>query len=162
MNAIVVVDKNWAIGKDGDLLCHLKKDLQYFKEKTTGKVIVIGRKTLESFPGAKPLPNRTNIVLTGNKDYKNDACVVCCGMDAFDSELLKYDTEDIFVAGGETIYQQFLDKCNKLYVTRIDAEFEADKHFPNIDENDDFKLVSESGIVEENGFQYTFCVYERV
>ncbi|MDD6920748.1 MAG: dihydrofolate reductase [Eubacteriales bacterium] len=162
MNAIVVVDKNWAIGKDGDLLCHLKKDLQYFKEKTTGKVIVIGRKTLESFPGAKPLPNRTNIVLTGNKDYKNDACVVCCGMDALDSELLKYDTEDIFVAGGETIYQQFLDKCNKLYVTRIDAEFEADKHFPNIDENDDFKLVSESGIVEENGFQYTFCVYERV
>src|SRR5699024_9229111 len=112
MNAIVVVDKNWAIGKDGDLLCHLKKDLQYFKEKTTGKVIVIGRKTLESFPGAKPLPNRTNIVLTGNKDYKNDACVVCCGMDALDSELLKYDTEDIFVAGGETIYQQFLDKCN--------------------------------------------------
>ena len=77
MNAIVVVDRNWAIGREGNLLVHLPGDLKYYKEKTTGNVIVYGRKTLSTYPGGKPLPNRTNIVLTRNRDYENDGCIIC-------------------------------------------------------------------------------------
>ena len=94
MNCIVVADMNWAIGKDNGLLAHLPGDLKYYKEKTLGKVIVIGRKTLESFPGGKPLPGRTNLVLTGNPDYKNENCIVCCGMDALEKAMAQYDDED--------------------------------------------------------------------
>lgn len=161
MNCIVVADRNWAIGKDNGLLVHLPGDLKYYKEKTIGKVIVIGRKTLESFPGGKPLPGRTNIVLTGNSDYKNDSCVVCCGIEALEKELSKYDKRDIFISGGAMIYELFMDKCDTVYVTKLFEEFEADRYFPNMDAKDDFELTWESDIMEENGVQYRFVKYEK-
>lgn len=162
MNCIVVVDENWAIGKDNDLLVHLPGDLKYYREKTIGKVIVIGRKTLESFPGQKPLPKRTNLVLTGNPDYKNDACIVCCGEEALLEEMKKYDDDDIFISGGESIYNRYLDKCDNVYVTKIFKAFDADKHFKNIDEDENYKLTWTSEINEENQIRYQFCKYERI
>ena len=162
MNCIVVVDKNWAIGKDNDLLVHLPGDLKYYKEKTTGKVIVIGRKTLESFPGGRPLPNRTNLVLTSNPDYKNQYCTVCLGEDAMLKEIEKYPAEDIFISGGQSIYDLFLDRCDTVYVTKIDQEYPADRYFKNLDEDPAFKMTMESEIQEDNGTQYRFVKYERI
>ena len=162
MNCIVAVDKNWGIGKDNDLLVHLPGDLKYYKSKTIEKVIVIGRKTLESFPGSKPLPKRTNIVLTGNSDYKNDACTVCCGIEALEKELEKYSDEDIFISGGEMIYNMFAKKCKNVYVTKIFDAFDADKHFPNMDEDENYRITWESEIFEENNTEYQFVKYERI
>lgn len=161
MNAIVVVDKNWSIGKDGDLLVHLPGDLKYYKEKTVGKVIVIGRKTLESFPGAKPLPNRVNLVLTGNKDYANDACEICLGEEALLEQISKYKTEEVFISGGQSIYDKFLDQCDTVYVTKIFEAFDADRHFRNMDEDSNYEVTWESGIQEEKGIRYQFVKYER-
>ncbi len=162
MKAIVIVDRNWNIGKDGGLLVHLPKDLKYFKEKTTGKVIVIGRKTLESFPKKRPLPNRTNIVLTNNENYKNEDCTICVGVDALKEELKKYNTDDVFVAGGEMIYRLLLPCCDEVYVTKIDAAFEADKSFPNLDDDPNYVMVSQSEVVEDKGYQFKFLKYEKI
>ncbi|MEG0291893.1 MAG: dihydrofolate reductase [Anaerovoracaceae bacterium] len=161
MNAIVVVDKNWNIGRDGDLLVHLPGDLKYYKEKTLGKTILIGRKTLESFPGAKPLPGRTNIVLTGNPEYKNDQCVLCCGMESLAKELTKYKDDEIYVSGGEMIYDIFLDKCETVYVTKIFEEYPADKSFKNLDEDKNYEVTWVSDVKEEKGIRYQFVKYER-
>lgn len=161
MNAIVVVDNNWGIGKDNDLLTHLPGDLKYFKQMTSGNVIVYGRKTLESFPGGNPLPNRTNIVLTSNPNFKNDKCIVCCGVENLLDELKKYDSDTIFVAGGESVYELLLDRCTTVYVTKMYKTFEADKHFPNLDERVEFTEVDSSELQEENGVQYRFLKYIR-
>ena len=116
MNAIVVVDKNWAIGKDGSLLVHLPGDLKYYRQKTLGKVIVVGRKTLESFPGGKPLPDRTNIVLTSDPAYGANGCIICHSKDEVMETIAGYDPEDVFIAGGSQIYEQFMDCL--LYTSR--------------------------------------------
>ena len=162
MNAIVVVDKNWAIGKDNDLLVHLPGDLKYYKEKTTGKVIVIGRKTLDSFPGGKPLPNRINLVLTSNSEYKNEHCIVCMGQQAMLNELEKYEDDEIFISGGQSIYDLFLEKCDTVYVTKIDAEYPADRYFKNLDKDPNFKVTWKSDLQEDKGTEYRFLKYERV
>lgn len=162
MNCIVAVDKNWGIGKDNDLLVHLPGDLKYYKSKTIERVIVIGRKTLESFPGSKPLPKRTNIVLTGNPDYVNDSCIVCCGVEELEREIEKYDDENIFISGGEMIYKLFAKKCKNVYVTKIFDVFDADKHFPNMDEDENYRITWESEVFEENNTEYQFVKYERI
>lgn len=160
MNAIVVVDNNWAIGRNGDLLVHLPGDLKYYKEKTTGNVIVVGRKTLESFPGGKPLPNRTNIVITRNPDYEADGCIICSSKEETLKKLEEYDTEKVFIAGGAEIYRQFMDDCDEFYVTKIYESFEADRYFPNLDELG-FKVIWESPFQEEKGIKYRFLRYAR-
>ncbi len=160
MKAIVVVDRNWAIGKGNSLLAHLPGDLKYFKEKTLGKVVAMGRQTLESFPGGKPLPERTNIVLTTNEDYPA-ACEICCSKDQLFQCLADYDPEDVFIIGGEQVYREFLPYCDKVYVTKIDAVFPADKYFPNLDEDSEWELVYESEPVTEKGLTYRFTEYTR-
>lgn len=161
MNAIVVVDKNWNIGRNNDLLVHLPTDLKYFKEKTTGKVIVIGRKTLESFPNQKPLPNRKNIVLTNNKEYKNAECTVCVGMENLRLELEKHSDKDIYISGGEQVYKLFLEQCDTVYVTKIYEEFPADKSFENLDARGDFQVVWKSEIMNEKDLDFQFFKYVR-
>lgn len=160
MNAIVVVDKNWAIGRDGDLLVHLPGDLKYYKEKTVGNVTVVGRKTLESFPGGKPLPNRTNIVITRNPDYTAEGCILCNSKEEVLERIKCYDTQKVFIAGGAEVYRQFMEECDAFYVTKIHAAFEADRYFPNLDEMG-FKVTWESPMQEEKGISYQFFKYER-
>ncbi len=160
MNAITVVDENWAIGKDGGLLAHLPGDLKYYKEKTLGNVIVVGRKTLESFPGGKPLPGRTNIVLTANPHFEAERCIVCRSKDEVLAKLQAFDGQEVFIAGGAAVYQQFLDDCDAFYVTKIDAGFAADRYFPNLDALG-YQVRWESPAQEENGIRYRFLKYRR-
>lgn len=159
MKLIVAADRNWAIGKDGGLLCHLPGDLKYFKEKTMGKTVVMGRKTLESLPGGKPLPKRTNVVLTHNRQLGQEGCEMVHSVE----ELLElYDCEELMVMGGSSVYEELLPYCDTCYVTKLDAEFEADAHMPNIDEMKDFRLAWQSESYTENGVTYVFTEYKRV
>jgi len=161
MKAIVVVDNNWGIGKDGQLLTHLPGDLKYFKEKTLGKTIIVGRKTLESFPGGKPLPGRTNIVLTENPEFQRKNCSICYDLDDLFDEIAMLDGQDIFVAGGACIYEMFLPYCDEVFVTKIQASYDADKHFPNLDQSDSFVKTWQSEPMEEQGVKYRFEKYTR-
>jgi dihydrofolate reductase len=165
MTAIVAVDKNWAIGKDGRLLARISGDMKYFKEKTLGGVCVMGRRTFASLPSG-PLPSRTNCVLTRNADF-------AAGKPWQDDIVIAHSTQEmmrklndltgkIFIIGGGTVYRDFLPYVQTCLVTKIDAAFEADTFFPNLDTDEDFRLVRESDEHEENGYRYRFCEYRRV
>ena len=162
MNLIVAVDQNWAIGKNNQLLVRIPADQKFFRETTTGKVVVMGRKTLESFPNGQPLKNRTNIVLTRNKDYAVKGAVVVHSMDELHDELKKYNSEDVFVIGGEKIYEQLLDECDVAHVTKIEFAYDADSYFPNLDENPDWKITGDSEEQTYFDLEYYFLKYERM
>lgn len=162
MNMIVAVDKKWGIGKNGGLLCHLKGDMKYFREKTLGKVIVMGRSTLESFPDGKPLKDRVNIVLTRRENYEIEGAVIVNSMEELFSECNKYDPDDVILVGGSSVYNELMNMCDKLYITKIDAEFEADSFINNVDINYNFKVVWESEEQQENGIRYKFFEYRRI
>ena len=161
MNLIVAVDKNWGIGKDNHLLASLPGDMKYFKEQTMGKVVVMGRKTYESIPGGKGLPKRTNIVMTSNTDYSAEGAIVVHNEQEMLNEVNKYDAEVVFLIGGASLYNKYYKLCDNLYITKIDADLGADTFITNIDEDSNFKIVSESGIQNDNGIDYKFLVYER-
>lgn len=161
MNLIAAADKNMAIGNKGKLLYSIPGDMKFFRTTTTGKVVVMGRKTLESFPGQNPLKNRVNIVLTRNAEYKKDGAVICTDIEMLKKELEKYDTNDIFVIGGEEIYRLLLPMCDKAYITRIDSESEADAYLPDLDSDDDWHITSKSETYSENGLDFRFVTYER-
>lgn len=161
MKAILAADKNWGIGYNNHLLVSIPSDMKFFRQTTTGKVVVMGRKTLESFPNGMPLKNRTNIVLTGNQNYQVKDAVVVHSEDELMDELEKYDTDDIFVIGGESVYRMMLPHCDTVYVTKIDRAFQADTFFPNLDEMDEWEMTEESE--EQTCFDLEFCFtkYER-
>ncbi len=160
MRAIVAVDEKWGIGKEGKLLTHIPGDLHFFKEKTLGKIVIMGRETLESLPGAKPLPGRRNIVLTRNKEYQVD-CEVCYSKEELFNKLKGEDPENIYIIGGELVYHQFLPYYHQIYVTKMEGDFQAEKFFDNLDENDSFEMVWESDPHEENGVRYKFTEYVK-
>ena len=161
MNMIVAADRNWGIGKNGELLTHLPGDLKYFKERTLGKVVVMGRKTLESLPGGKPLPGRTNIVLTANPFFEKEGCTVVHTMDELREECTKYEPENVMLIGGAMLYNLLMEECDSLFITKIDGEFEADVFIKNADELADYKIVWQSEIQEEKGIKYQFLEYKR-
>ena len=161
MNLIAAVDKNWAIGYQNKLLTSIPEDIKFFRQTTTGKVVVMGRKTLESFPGKNPLKNRTNIVLTKNPSYQAEGAIVVHNEDELREELKKYDSEDIFVIGGESIYRQFLDECDKAYITKIEYAYTADAYFPNLDEKEEWKITAESEEHTCFDLEYFFLIYEK-
>lgn len=162
MNLIAAVDKNWAIGNKNQLLVRIPADQKFFRETTTGKVVVMGRKTLESFPNGLPLKNRTNIVLTHDADYRVGGAIVVHSMDELHAELEKYDSGEIYVIGGETIYRQLLDECDVAHITKIDFAYDADAYFPNLDERDDWKATADSEEQTYFDLEYYFYKYERV
>lgn len=161
MKLIVNADKNWGIGKDNKLLVRIPADMKLFRQETIGKVIVMGRKTLESFPGGRPLEKRTNIVLTKNPDYKVKDAVVVHSIDELMEELRKYPSEDIYVAGGESIYRELLPFCDVAHVTRLDYAYDADTYFPNLDERKDWKITAVSEEQTYYDLEYYFVKYER-
>jgi len=160
MKAIVVVDQNWGIGRDGKLLIHLPGDLKYFKEKTLGKVLVIGRETLQSLPGGKPLPGRQTIVLSRDAQFEA-SCKKCTSMGDLFKELEGCDMNEVFIAGGASVYKQFLPYCDTYYVTKIFSELDADCFFPNLDKLKGLKVVWESDLMEESGVKYQFIEYRK-
>lgn len=161
MNLIVAVDENWAIGLNNRLLVSIPSDMKFFREITTGKVVVMGRKTLEALPGGQPLKNRVNIVLSRDMNYRlKDAIVVHSVEDAL--EILKeYDTEDIYCIGGESIYKAFLPFCDTAHVTYIENEYEADTYFPNLDKSDDWYIAADADEQTYFDITYTFRMYKR-
>ena len=162
MNLIAAVDKNWAIGCKNKLLVSIPADMKFFRETTTGKVVVMGRKTLESYPNGMPLKKRTNIVLTHDKTYKVPDAILVHSMEELHEELKKYPSEDIYVIGGETIYKQLLEECDVAHITKIDYEFEADAYFPNLDELPDWKITQDSEEQTYFDLEYYFYKYEKV
>lgn len=161
MKMIAAVDKNWGIGNDNKLLVSIPADMKFFRETTMGHVIVMGRKTLESFPNAKPLPKRTNIVLTRDEKYEKEGAVIVHSTDELFEELKKYETDDVFVIGGESIYRQLEPFCNTAYITKIDYEYTADAHFPNLDVMDEWEVLEESEEQTYFDLEYYFMTYTR-
>lgn len=161
MNMIVAVDNNWAIGYHNELLVSIPRDRKFFREETTGKVVIMGRKTLESLPGGRPLPNRVNIVMTENQDYKVKGAVVVHSTEELFEALKPYPTENVYVIGGESIYRQLLPYCNVVHATRIDMEYQADAHFPNLEENPEWIVTADSEEQTYFDIPYTFVKYER-
>ena len=161
MNLIVAVDKNWAIGQDNKLLVSIPADMKFFRETTKGNIVVMGRKTLESFPGGQPLKKRVNIVLTKDSNYKVNGADIVHTLDEMLEELKKYPSEDIYVIGGDSIYRQLLPYCDKAYVTKIDHEYVADTHFPNLDEDPEWEMTKISDEQTYFDLEYVFTIYER-
>ena len=161
MNIIVAVDKNWAIGKENKLLVSIPADMKFFRSTTTGKVVVMGRKTLESFPNGLPLKNRTNIVLTKDKNYKVKDAIIVHSIEEALEELKNYASEDVYVIGGDSIYAQMLPYCDTAHVTKIDFGYEADAWFPNLEEDPAWVLTGESEEKTYFDLEFRFCRYER-
>lgn len=161
MNLIAAVDSNWAIGYQNKLLVSIPDDMKLFRNTTQGHVVVMGRKTLESFPNGRPLKNRVNVVLTSDKSYKVEGAIVVHNLEELDAELEKYDSDEIYVIGGESIYRQLLDRCNRAYITKIEYEYQADAHFPNLDELPEWRMVSESEEQTYFDIIYAYTIYEK-
>ncbi len=161
MNVIVAVDKNWAIGNKNDLLVRIPADQRFFRQETTGKVIIMGRKTLESFPQCKPLPNRRNIVISRKADYKVDGAEMVGSIEEALELVKDCKTEDVFVVGGDSIYHQMLPYCDVAHITKIDYAYEADTYFPNLDEMPEWKITDQSEEQTYYDLEYCFIKYER-
>lgn len=160
MNLIAAVDLNWGIGFNSGLLEKIPEDMKYFKEKTLGKVIIMGRTTFESLPNKKPLEQRINIVLTKNKNYKVEGAILCYSLEELFKELKKYNEEDIFIIGGESIYSQLIPHCNKAYITKIYKSYVHNKVLVNLDNDEQWKKVSTSGEREfKQEIYYSFNIY---
>ena len=162
MNLIAAVDKNWAIGNGGRLLVSIPEDQRLFREETMGKVVVMGRKTLESLPGGQPLHGRTTVVLSRDPQFQPKGAVVCRSLEEALEELKKYPSEDIFVAGGQEIYEMFLPYCDVAHITYIDYGYEADTQFPNLDESEEWRMLLAGEEQTYFDLCYEFRLYRRV
>lgn len=172
MNIIVAVDKNWAIGCKGKLLYKLPLDMQFFKKTTINKTVVVGRKTLESFPNKGPLPNRLNIVLSTKlsktkhcTSKKKENLLVIDSLERLDEVTKDLSQNDIYIIGGETIYKQLLHKSTFAYVTKINTESTCKEnlnYFNNLDLNPNWQLLEESPIVVTNNIEISFCKYKNL
>lgn len=157
MNVIVAVDENWAIGKDGDQLCYIPADLKRFQKLTTGHPVLLGRKTLATFPGGRPLKNRRNLILSTNPDFAPEGGEVFRSLE----EALAACPEDTFVIGGASVYNAALDRCDTAYVTKIEKAFEADRYFPNLDADPAWEIVEEEGPFRHGDLTFTYVTYRR-
>ena len=159
MQAIVVVDRRWGIGCENRLLFHLPGDLKHFKQLTLGKAVIMGRRTLESLPGGKPLPGRDTILLTRNPDYQPEGVQAVHSLSELDSLLNAYAPDNVMVCGGGEIYRLLIDRCDKAHVTRVEADAPADSFFPDLDQRPGWRLIERSPMQEEKGIRYSFCTY---
>lgn len=159
MIAIVAVDQNWGIGKDGDQLIYIPEDLKRFKSFTTGNTIVLGRKTVATFPGGRPLKNRRNLILSRNPDYHPEGGEVYADLEHLMEQVT--DSENTYVVGGASVYNALIDRCDKAYVTKIDAAYPADCWFPNLDEDPNWEIQEESEELEHEGVKFHYVNYCR-
>lgn len=161
MKLIAAVDNEWNIGNKGNLLFSLPDDMNFFRTTTSGKIVVMGRKTLESFPGSKPLKNRINIVLSRSK-HDVDGAEFVTGVDELLDRLKEYDSGDVYVIGGAQIYSLLLPYCDTALITHVDAvAIEADSKFPELKDNE-WTVTEQSDIHENNGIKFRFTTYKRI
>lgn len=161
MKTIVNVDKNWGIGLGDKLINHIPADMKFFKEKTTGNVVVMGKTTFLTFPGQKALPNRVNIVLTTDREWSAENVIVCHSLDELFEQLERYDTNTVYVIGGAKVYEQLLPYCDTAYVTKVETEKEADRFFPDLDETDGWKITDSGETLEHNDVKFRFTTYRK-
>ena len=159
MELIVAVYDDWGIGKDGTQPVALSADRKFFRETTRGAMVIVGRRTIEDFPGQKPLPGRVNVALT-RSNAEIPGFTVCNSPEEA-AELAK-TAERAMVIGGGSVYKQMLPMCDKAYVTKVHTCPESDTYFPNLDQDPAWKLTQVLQSGEENGIQYEMCLYERV
>lgn len=160
MNAIVVVDRNWAIGYEGDLLFSLPTDMKRFRSLTMGGTVIMGRKTLDSFPGGKALPKRRNVVITHHTDCDRENVEVVANPDAAMELVTGVDTDTLWVIGGGSVYTALLSRCKRVYLTKVDTTAPAaDTFFPNLDKLPNWEVEHTGETVEENGVTYHFVEY---
>ena len=167
MNCIVAVDEKWNIGRGDQLLARIPADQKFFRSMTVGKIVICGRKTLESFPGKKPLPGRHHIVVSSRPDYLVEGAVVvhspeeaaAAAREAAKQQGLSED--DIFVIGGGQIYREMLGCCDKAYVTRIEYTYDADTSFPDLEKEEGWKLTERSEEQTYFDLVYTFDIWEN-
>ena len=157
MNVIVAVDRNWAIGKEGDQLVYIPADLKRFKTLTMGHPVILGRKTLATFPGGRPLKGRRNLILSRNPDFAPEGAEVYPDLES----LLAQAPEDAFVIGGASVYRMLINACDTAYITKIDAEYPADCWFPNLDQDPDWEVAEESEPQEHEGLSFRYVTYKR-
>lgn len=158
MNTIVVVDRNWAIGRGGDQLIYLSEDLKRFKALTTGHPVILGRKTLATFPGGRPLKGRRNLILSRDAEFAPEGAEVFRDLAA----LLAAAPEDAFVIGGASVYELLLDRCDTVYVTKVQNHFPADRYFPNLDRRPEWRVAEEGPEQEDGGIGFRYVTYRRV
>lgn len=158
MKLILAVDENWGIGKDNEMLFHLKKDLKHFKEITIGNIVIMGRNTYESIGQA--LPNRENIVLTRNPDYEAKNVKVF-NNPADILFYIKNSKKEVFVIGGSQIVDIFLPYIDEAIITKIKAKKDADTYLHNFDQDTYFEIISESKEYEENEINFSYVTYRR-
>lgn len=161
MKLIAAADKNWAIGNKGRLLIRISDDQKFFKNTTMGHVVVLGRKTLEEFPKAKPLVGRTNIILSTNPDYTAEGAIIVHSTEELFDTLKAYNSDDIYIIGGESVYNKLYKYCDTAIITAINKEFEADAFIPNLDRDDDWTVVSESETMLSNDIEYKYLTYSN-
>ncbi len=161
MNLIVAVDKNWAIGKNNRMMWSIPADMKFFRETTKGNVVIMGRKTLESFPQGQPLKNRVNIVITKNREYRVKGAVVVHSVKEAIEKAEEYEGE-IYVIGGESVYREMLPLCDKAFVTKIDHAYDADTYFPDLDRMKEWRMTKISEEQTCFDLEYYFTVYEKV
>jgi dihydrofolate reductase len=161
MNLIVAVDRNWGIGKNGRLLVSIPEDQRLFREETLGKVVIMGRKTLESLPGGKPLHGRTTLVLSRRPGYEVKGARCFSDVESVLKAAAEYDPDQVFVAGGQEIYRAFLPWCHTAHVTYIDYAYEADAYFPNLDQDPEWKMDLETEEATYFDLCYSFRRYVR-
>ena len=159
MNLIVAVDNNFGIGKGGVMPWHISEDLKHFKAMTLNKTVIMGRKTLESLPGGKPLKERNNIVITSDRSFECDGVTVCNTIDEVVKKVKKLAQKDVFVIGGASIYSQLLPYCDRAYVTHVLADYEVDTYMVDIEDSPDWILETMGEEKESGGVRYRFDVY---
>ena len=160
MDLIVAADKNWAIGKGGDLIYSIPEDMKFFRRTTLGKTVVMGRKTLESFPGGKPLPKRVNVVLSSNPNYAPEGAVAVHNYAQLFAEIAKYPEDEVMLIGGGRLYTDLAKYCRRAYITLIDAETEGvDTFIPNFDELEGWSLEAVSEPMTDGGHSFRFATY---
>lgn len=161
MNLILSADRNWGIGRNNKLLFHVKEDMAFFRAMTIGKPVVMGRKTLDSLPGCKPLPHRDNIILTRNSDFAQPGVTVCVSLPDLFELLSSYSDDDIFIIGGQEVYLQLMPYCKQAYITKFDAVAEADSFVPDFDAVAGWQLTRQSETQTHGDLCYTFCTYAQ-
>jgi dihydrofolate reductase len=156
MFIVAAVDRNWAIGKNGNLLYRIPADMVNFREITTGKTIVYGRKTLKTFPGKKPLKNRENLILTHDADFSCDGATIIHDI----TDLDNYPSNDLYVIGGASIYQQLFQKCKYALITYIDSvTLDSDAFFPDLSQLTNWEILYETSYLHYQGLPYKYVTY---
>lgn len=158
MDLIAAVDQNWAIGRDGDQLCYIPADLKHFQALTTGHAVLLGRKTLTTFPGGRPLKNRRNLILSRDPGFAPEGAEVFRDVDS----LLSAAPADSFVIGGASVYRALLPHCDRAFITKLDKAWPADAFFPDLDADPNWAVTEEGERREHEGISFRYVTYERV